>query len=84
MTIHGIGPIDPVSKLKTTNRTSKTSSVEGKDSVSLSSEAKSMSEVYQAKETVKNAPDIRMDRVAEVKEKMKEGKGGKMRRSGRI
>ena len=72
MTIEGLGPVDPVSKYGKTNKSSKASKTEKTDSINLSSEAKSMSEVYKAAESVKNTPDVRLDRIAEVKKKLED------------
>jgi negative regulator of flagellin synthesis FlgM len=42
------------------------------DSISVSAEAKELSEVYYALEAAGTAPDVRADRVAEVLEKLKD------------
>ncbi len=72
MTIEGLGPIDSISKLNKGSKTSKPQKSTEKDSVSVSSEAKNLAELYQASEAVKNSADIRMDRVEEVKRKLED------------
>jgi negative regulator of flagellin synthesis FlgM len=72
MTIEGLGPVDPVSKYNKTEKTDKTSKSDKKDSISVSAEAKSMGELYKAAESVKASADVRQDRIAEVKEKLKD------------
>lgn len=72
MTIEGLGPVDPVSKYNKTEKPEKTAKSEKKDSINVSAEAKSMGELYKAAESVKASPDIRQDRIDEVKEKLKD------------
>ena len=72
MNIEGIGPIDPISKLSKGHKAQQTSKVGEKDSINISSDAKTMGEVYKIAEQVRAADDIRWDRVAEVKEKLKD------------
>lgn len=72
MNIDGIGPIDPISKLTKNHRTHKADKADPKDSINISADAKTMGEVYKIAEQVKAADDIRWDRVAEVKEKLKD------------
>ena len=72
MTVEGVGPVDPVSNLKKVDRADKPRKAPGADSIQVSAEAKSAAEVYHAKELVKNSPDVRADRIAEVKKKLEE------------
>jgi negative regulator of flagellin synthesis FlgM len=72
MTIEGLGPVDPVSKYNKTEKSEKPSKAQKNDSINVSAEAKSMGELYKAAENVKNSPDIRQDRVDEVREKLKD------------
>lgn len=72
MNIEGIGPIDPISKLTKGHKTHHTEKSGAKDSINISADAKTMGEVYKIAEQVKAADDIRWDRVAEVKEKLKD------------
>jgi len=72
MTIDGIGPLDHISKLNKANNAQQHSNVKKTDSVNVSQEAKDRAEVYNAIEQAKNAPDIREDRVQEVKAKLED------------
>lgn len=72
MTIDRLGPLDPLSKLNKSGKTGKPQKVDSKDTISVSSEAKNMGEIYRATELAKAAPDIRMDRVNEVKQKLQD------------
>ncbi|ADK79472.1 MULTISPECIES: flagellar biosynthesis anti-sigma factor FlgM [Sediminispirochaeta] len=72
MNIERLGPVDPVNKLGKTNKTSKPIKPGEKDSISISNDAKTMAEVYKAVETVKASPDIRADRVEEVRRKLED------------
>ena len=72
MTIERIGPLDPVQNLKKTGKKTMTNGNKGTDSISLSAEAKSKADVYQALEMAKSAPYIRNERVEEVKRKLKD------------
>jgi negative regulator of flagellin synthesis FlgM len=72
MTIERINVPDPISKLKKTENTTKTTKGTEKDSVNLSDEAKIKADLYNATETVKISPDIRADRVEEVKKKLQD------------
>ena len=72
MTIDRLGPIDPLSKLNKTGKTEKVVKPDAKDTISVSDEAKNLGEIYRASEIVKAAPDIRMDRVEEVKAKLQD------------
>ncbi|MBN2051443.1 MAG: flagellar biosynthesis anti-sigma factor FlgM [Spirochaetales bacterium] len=72
MTIDRIGPVDPVSKLNKTENTSKVVKKDKADSITFSDEARNMSEIYKATENVRKAPDVRMDRVEEVRKKLED------------
>lgn len=72
MTIEGLGPVDPVSKLNKTEKSERPAKSDKKDSISVSAEAKSMGELYKAAESVKASSDVREDRIAEVREKLKD------------
>ncbi len=72
MTIGRVGPLDPIQNLKKTGKSRRPESQNVADSVSLSSEAKSKSEIYNAVEIVRSTPDIRTDRVEEVKRKLQD------------
>ena len=72
MTIKGLGPVDPLNKMNKTPKTSKATHTEKSDSVDVSQEARSMGEIYKAAEQVKLTADIRLDRIEEIKEKLKD------------
>lgn len=72
MTIDRLGPIDPLSKLNKAEKAGKAVKPDAKDTISVSDEAKNLGEIYRATEIVKAAPDIRMDRVEEVKAKLQD------------
>ncbi len=70
--INGINPIDNNSKInKATPKVDKKDS--GADNVQISSEARQLAEEQKIQAALKNAPDIREDRIAEVKAKMEQG-----------
>ncbi|MEW5813923.1 MAG: flagellar biosynthesis anti-sigma factor FlgM [Spirochaetota bacterium] len=71
MTVERLGPLDPVSKFNKTEKSAKPAAKEKSDSISFSEEAKTMGELYKVAESVKTSPEIRQDRVNEVKEKLK-------------
>jgi negative regulator of flagellin synthesis FlgM len=70
MTIDRIGSPDPIQPGKKPGRNDRIRESGGVDSINLSEEAKKKSELYQAIKTVSAAPDVRMDRVTELKEKI--------------
>ncbi len=72
MTVERIGPLDPSSNVKKSERPSRAQSKSEIDSINVSEEAKSRSEVFMAAEAAKTAPDVRLDRVAEVKRKLQD------------
>ena len=70
MTIDRIGSIDPIQPGKKTGQSSRIGQSAQSDSISLSSEALEKGELYQAIELVSAAPDVRTDRIAELKQKI--------------
>jgi negative regulator of flagellin synthesis FlgM len=72
MTVERIGPLDPTSNLKKAEKTSKPKAKSDVDSINVSEEARSKSEVLKTLETARTAPDVRADRVAEVKRKLQD------------
>ena len=72
MTIERMGPIDPVQKFNRTEKVNKPSVERSGDSISVSEEAKLRSEIMQAVEQVRDMPDIRQDRVDEVKARLQD------------
>jgi len=72
MTIDRLGPVDPASKFNKTEKPNRPEKNEKTDSINVSEEAKNLGELYKASENVKQSPDIRYDRVEEVKERLKD------------
>lgn len=70
MTIDKLGSINPVQNYNKPEKPVKSSNKTENDSISVSSEARVMGELLKAAEAVKQSPDIRMDRVEEVRRKM--------------
>lgn len=72
MTIERLGPVDPVQKFNKPDKVTKPAARQSGDSISVSDEAKLRAEILQATEEVKNIPDIRQDRVEEVRRKLED------------
>lgn len=70
MTIDRVGPVDPVSKLNKTNKTNTITKSNNGDMVNVSEEARRSASLQQMADIVRSTPDIRMDRVEEVKAKL--------------
>lgn len=69
MTIDRLNGIDPVKPVQPIRRTHKVETLEKTDAVSVSREARVLSDANLALEAVRNAPDVREDKVAEMKRK---------------
>jgi negative regulator of flagellin synthesis FlgM len=67
MDISKINGIDKVLNTTKAKPAGKAEEVRQSDKVSLSAEAKQMAELQRAVDIVKNAPDVRADKVAEMK-----------------
>lgn len=72
MTIDRLGPIDPAAQFNKANKGSKPVKKDNADSISVSSQAKEMGEIFQATENIRKSPDIRMDKVEEAKRKLQD------------
>ncbi len=70
MTINRIGPSDPINNINKKDKVQRPQSQVSPDSIKVSKSALSKSELIKASSIAKNAPDIRADRVAEVKAKL--------------
>lgn len=70
MTIERVGSPDPISRPNKKENSVKPTSQEKSDSINVSDVAKNKAEIYNATENVKMAPDVRADKVAEVKKKL--------------
>lgn len=67
MTIDRLGSVDPLKNYGKTEKAPKAVKTGGSDSIEVSSEARAQAEVLLAKETAMAAPDVRADRIAELK-----------------
>lgn len=72
MKINGIGPVDPVANFNKTSRSGKASSKASSDSINVSDEAMKSADLLAASEQVQAAPDVRLDRIAEIKAKLED------------
>jgi negative regulator of flagellin synthesis FlgM len=72
MTIDRMGSIDPLKNLGKAERAAKPVRTDRADSIELSSEAKSQAELLSAREVVRATPEIREDRVSELKVKLQD------------
>ncbi len=72
MTIDRLGPIDPFPPVNKPDKGSKPVKNDSADSISVSTQAKEMGEIFQATENIKKSPDIRLDRVEEIKRKLQD------------
>lgn len=72
MTIDKLGPINPAAKFNKAEKVAKPLNREKTDSIDFSEEAKSKGEVYKVSEEVKLTPEIRQDRIDEVKKKLED------------
>jgi negative regulator of flagellin synthesis FlgM len=70
MTIDRIGSIDPIQNGKKTDRVEDTRQKSVSDAVSVSSEAAEKADLYHAIELVSQVNDLRMDKIAELKQKI--------------
>jgi negative regulator of flagellin synthesis FlgM len=70
MGIDKIGPINNINNYNKVNKKDPINKSNSTDSVSISKEALNMAEANKALEIVNNAPDVRSDRVNEVKAKL--------------
>jgi negative regulator of flagellin synthesis FlgM len=72
MMIDRLGGLDPLKNVQNTQKPGRVNGTAKPDSISVSAEAKELSEVYSALDAAGSAPDVRADRVAEVMQKMKD------------
>lgn len=68
--VNNVTQVNNVQNLRKTESTSKVA--KETDSISVSAEAKEMAEVYYMEKVANETPDVRADRIAEVKEKIKD------------
>jgi negative regulator of flagellin synthesis FlgM len=72
MTVERIGPLDPASNVKKSERPAPPKAKGDVDSINVSQEARSKAEVFRAMEAAKGSPDVRLDRIEEVKRKLQD------------
>jgi len=70
MTIDRIGSVDPIQPGKKPGGVNKVNESPRTDSISISSEAQGKAELLRIQEIAMSAPEIRAERVAELKEKI--------------
>ena len=70
MTIDRIGSLDPIQPGKKPGQANRVRESAGADSISISSEAQKKAELYRVRELAAAAPEVRADRVAELKDKI--------------
>jgi negative regulator of flagellin synthesis FlgM len=70
MIIDRLNSIDPIRDPQKPSSGGKAEKARGGDSISISSDASQKAELYKAIELAKAAPDVRADRVAELKAKI--------------
>lgn len=73
MVIDKIGNINNIIEPKKTKSVSSSKEVKHSDSVQISSEAKNAAETAKISQVIHSAPDIRVDRVKEIKEQIANG-----------
>lgn len=72
MAIDRLGPVDPVAKYTKAGKPPKVTKQAPADSVNVSEEARRSAMLQQITETVRSAPDVRMDRIEEVRAKLQD------------
>lgn len=72
MTVESIGPLDHISKAKKNSKAVRSRNIKHKDSIHVSEEARAKSEIYKATEIAKQAPNVRLEKIAEVKKKLED------------
>jgi negative regulator of flagellin synthesis FlgM len=72
MTIDRLGPVDPVSKFNKTGKPAKVDRPAPTDSVAVSEEARRSAALKQTADIVRATPDVRLDRIEEVKAKLQD------------
>ena len=73
MMIDKISGVNPLNNVQNTKRTNATASIKaGNDSISVSDEAKKLSDAYYLKQVAEETPDVRTDLVEQIKQKIKD------------
>ena len=73
MVIDKIGNISNISETKKTKPISGKREAEKSDSIQISSEGKQAAEIAKHAQVIKETPDVRMERVREIKQKIETG-----------
>ncbi|OHD12103.1 MAG: hypothetical protein A2086_04610 [Spirochaetes bacterium GWD1_27_9] len=71
MSIDKIGSVNNYNGYAKINKVNQQNNVKSSDSVDISSEALDVAEKNRILEIVKSAPDVRVDKIKEIKEKLK-------------
>ncbi|PKL11478.1 MAG: hypothetical protein CVV50_05660 [Spirochaetae bacterium HGW-Spirochaetae-6] len=71
MGIEKVGFLNKIFGISKKRAIKNTGNVELRDSINISSEAKMMAEINKYKEVISKMPDVRMDKVEAVKEKLR-------------
>ena len=72
MTIERLGPVDPAQRYSQIDKTQRAAARPRDDSIDFSSEARLKAELLRVSEQVRSAPDVRADRVDEVRRKLED------------
>ena len=73
MMINGVSNVTQVNNVQNLRKTENTAKVtESSDTVTVSREAKEMAEIYFMDKVAAKTPDVRADKIAEIREKIKD------------
>jgi negative regulator of flagellin synthesis FlgM len=72
MMIERLGPVDPLSPSGNSGKTTRAEKTDRSDAINLSVEAKEKGEIFRAVEISKQTPDVRLDKIAEIKKKLQD------------
>ncbi|KGE71586.1 flagellar biosynthesis anti-sigma factor FlgM [Spirochaeta lutea] len=72
MSIERLGPLDPISTYNKNQKTQRVQRENQSDSVSVSNEARTKAELLKLDRAVREADDIRADKVDEIKKKLQD------------
>jgi negative regulator of flagellin synthesis FlgM len=72
MSIERLGSVDPLAAYGRSQKTSRVQSTDKADSIAVSEEARYKAELFRLNEHVRNADDVRMDRIEEVRKKLED------------
>lgn len=72
MTINKIGSTDPINKPNRANKAQQTAKTSNTESIKVSKSAIDKAELIKTAGLVKNSPDIRTDKIAEIKAKLED------------